>query len=168
MVEPVRFEGGRVILDRIENEPPRPTPRARFMDAISSRTLNPELLTRNVEDPERAAAVQVVRALISDYLYSNIPVPSTASELVATYLNQRAPLVFAAVLGNISVANGATLQISSGTLAVYANKLRLYGSGKIQCDGPTTFDVKSVRGNIAPIDFIASDELFIGPEPSPF
>ena len=167
-VEPLRLEAGRFVVDRVETLDEARESRTRMIESMLSRTIDTSVFDKEDDDPERLAAVQIARATISDHLYANTAIASPSRELVSAYLSRRGPTAFVAVLADIEVADGATLQVSAGTLAVHANRVRLYGSGQIACDGPTTFDVKNVRGNILPNEFTATDELTLGPRPSIF
>lgn len=167
-VEPLRLAAGRVVFDQVEPIDEARENRLRVVERMFSRTIDPSVFDKDDDDPERMAAVQIARATISDYIYSNAAITSQARELVTQYLGRRTPQVLVAVFADIQVANGATLQVSAGTLAVHANRVRLYGTGQIVCDGPTTFDVKNVRGNIQPVQWAATSELTLGPIASVF
>jgi hypothetical protein len=62
------------------------------------------------------------------------------------YLELTPVVVIAVALQDIDVADGATLTISDDTHLVEANKLRIYGTGQINCGGYTKISVTSLEG----------------------
>lgn len=67
-----------------------------------------------------------------------------------------------AFFGDVIVEDGATLNIAQSTHALYANKIKIYGNGKIVCQGPTTFRSQSIQGKLnRPSIGSASGELTI-------
>jgi len=57
-----------------------------------------------------------------------------------------APQLTLVLLNDIEVANGATLTLSPKVHAVYANAVRIHGTGTIRCLGSVTFKINSLEG----------------------
>lgn len=49
---------------------------------------------------------------------------------------------------DIEIANGGTLSIPQNTHALYAANIRMYGTGRMVCRGPTTVRATSLQGKI--------------------
>ena len=50
--------------------------------------------------------------------------------------------------GNIEIANGGTLQVSKNTHAIYANAIKMHGTGKIVCKGAVSIHATTVQGKL--------------------
>jgi hypothetical protein len=97
-------------------------------------------------EEEKIEARRYAREAAKQYIYGNADV-STHKALIEAYLTLRGVIVYVPVFKNIIVNNGATLNIAANTFLVSAYSICLYGSGKIECDGPTTFDCSIFKGN---------------------
>ena len=63
------------------------------------------------------------------------------------YLELSKAVINVLTLGDIEVADGATLTISASTHVVRARKVIIHGNGRIVCKGSTTFKITSLEGN---------------------
>ena len=114
---------------------------------ISARMISPSVLTdENSSEEEKIEARRFAREAAKQYIYGNTDV-DTHKALIEAYLTLRGVFIYVPVFNNIVVNNGATLNIAANTFLVRANNICLYGSGKIVCDGPTTFDCAIFKGN---------------------
>lgn len=98
---------------------------------------------------ETADDFRLVRAATHDMIYGDSRQIEHWRPAVELFLKIKNPRIFVPFFSNIVVYNGGTLTIAANTLAVYANRIRLFGTGKIDCQGPTTFDCTSFEGQLA-------------------
>jgi len=116
---------------------------------LYSRVISPQILTsEDVSEDEKLEAMSMARMATKEYIYGNSTEVEHWKPLIDKYLALRHPRIFIPTFNDIIVHNGGTLNIAADTLTVNAKKIQLYGTGKIVCDGPTTFDCTSFQGNI--------------------
>lgn len=121
------------------------------LSSASARLVSSAVFNEAEVSPEiRAEAMGFARLATEEYLYGNRAAVQIHKDLLSAYLDTRAAIIFAAVFGDITVQNGAVLKIASNTLVLRANRIRMFGSGAISCDGPTTFDCHSLQGGLTP------------------
>lgn len=114
---------------------------------LSARMIPPSVLTdAESSEEEKIEARRFAREATKQYIYGNIEMAHQKS-LIEAYLKERGVAIFVPIFNNITVHNGATLSIAANTFLVRANNVCLYGSGKIECNGPTTFDCSTFKGN---------------------
>ena len=102
------------------------------------------------DDPQKTAdEFRLVRAATHDMIYGDSRQIQHWRPAVDQYLKMKHPRIFVPFFFDIVVYAGGTLTIAANTLAVYANRIRLYGTGRIDCEGPTTFDCTSFEGQLA-------------------
>lgn len=104
------------------------------------------LIGDDIDDEEKIENRALARAATEAYVYGDSAEVAAWKPLIEAYIHYRGPIVVVPVFKNITVSNNATLNIASDTLAVYANRIRLYGNGKINCNGPKTFHCSSFEG----------------------
>lgn len=114
---------------------------------ISARMISPSVLTDDKSsEEEKIEARRFAREAAKQYIYGSTDV-DTHKALIEAYLTLRGVFVYVPIFNNITVYNGATLNIAANTFLVRANNICLYGSGKIVCNGPTTFESNTFKGN---------------------
>jgi hypothetical protein len=116
---------------------------------LKSTVVLPEDLTSKDKETKNkanrltfAAARYYVQAVNNSGLFHWIPT-------LNIFIQKNKALLNIFEFGNIDVYNGATLNISKNSQAIYADAIRLHGSGKIVCNGPTTFRSTSFEGKIS-------------------
>ena len=106
----------------------------------------------DAEDAEIRIAARRA-AFVALQAFVNSATPAAFAHLTPAldrFLEITKAVINVVTLGDIEVGNGATLTISPSTLVVYANKVIIHGTGRIVCDGPTTFKIASLEG-VTPI-----------------
>lgn len=116
-------------------------------DADKGRLVTAEDLDSDDEEV-RGAALRTAHQLTRDMVMKGLPIASHRNSLLDRYITAINPRILLAVMGDVVVNNGATLNISKNTHALYANRIKLYGSGRIVCDGPKTFRCISFQGKL--------------------
>jgi len=108
-------------------------PRAEDLDS-------PDAATRNAA---RRAAYNGLQA----YVHSTTPGAfDYLKPALDRYLDISKAIINWITLSDIEVANGATLTITANTHLVFASKVIIHGSGRIVCQGATTFKITSLEG----------------------
>ncbi len=107
------------------------------LKALSDRTLSGAVLAENL---------RMARAATRNYIYGSSAEYGHWRAAIEEYLNLKRPVLLVPFFNDVVVNDGATLQVAADTHAVYANRVRLFGSGRIECQGPTTFDCASFEG----------------------
>ncbi len=114
---------------------------------LRSRIIPPRLLSSSdVGEEDRAHMMDMARMATEAYIYGD---SSQVSQWVATineYLRLKNAVIFVPYFSDIIVHRNATLRIAADTHAVYARRIKLYGNGRVLCEGPTTFDCDSFEG----------------------
>lgn len=100
----------------------------------------------HVPEDERLENMQIAHDAMRAYVYGKSGFSSAHLPLIEKYLQLRDPIVFVPFFRDVTVFNGGTLSIAANTLALFANKIRLYGSGRIVCTGPKTLHCTSFEG----------------------
>lgn len=100
---------------------------------------------RSEDESVRAAALRDAKVGAHRYLRGEQVSPAQMAYLDA-YIAISKAKVSMALFQNITVQDGATLTVSASTHALYANKIVMYGSGRIVCSGPTTVRCASMAG----------------------
>jgi hypothetical protein len=115
-------------------------------------TFTPRPEDLDAEDPEiRIAARRAAAVALQAFVNSATPAAfAYLTPALDRFLEITKAVINVVTLCDIEVGNGATLTISPSTLVVYANKVIIHGTGRIVCDGPTTFKITSLEG-IRPI-----------------
>jgi len=115
---------------------------------LSARMIPQSVLTdANSSEEEKIEARRFAREATKQYIYGNSDDMAHQKALIETYLKLREVTLYVPIFNNITVHNGATLNIAANTFLVRANNICLYGSGKIVCNGPTTFESDTFKGN---------------------
>ena len=105
------------------------------------------LIGDDVDEEEKRENLALARAATEAYIYGDTAEVAAWQPLIEAYLTIRGSIsIGIPVFRNITVHNNATLNIASDTLAIYANRIKLYGNGKIDCQGPKTFHCTSFEG----------------------
>lgn len=100
------------------------------------------------DDPaERAKARRLAYAAAEAYVQgASVDALAPWRPLIERWLEVSKALINMLRLADIDVADGATLTLSASTHALYANRIRLHGSGRIVCKGNVTIRASSVEG----------------------
>jgi hypothetical protein len=130
-----------------------------------ARTINPQVLHADRDGPERDEALSVAHAAAEAFIFGNSRAVRLHEGLIDTYLKVRGATIFVPIFNDITVADKATLTVSSNTFAVFANRIRLFGTGRIVCNGPTTFDCLSFQGNVSSGGSFTPPGGLTGPQP---
>ena len=101
---------------------------------------------RGLSERELAGRLRLARTATRDFIYGNSLELTHWRGAIDDYLKERSPRLYIPFFNDIIVQNEGTLHIASDTYALYARRIRLFGSGKIDCQGPTTFDCDSFEG----------------------
>jgi hypothetical protein len=120
-----------------------------FVRPLPARVLDPDVLSNPaVAAEEREEGIELARRATEDFVFSNSAEAANWRPLIDRFLTLRAPKLFIPFFRNIIINDGGTLNVARDTLTVFANRIRLFGSGRINCDGPTTFDCQSLEGKL--------------------
>jgi hypothetical protein len=93
-----------------------------------------------------AAARAYVQALdVRQYKY--------LEPLLDRYIQLTRPILYSFLFGDIDIANGATLTLAPKAHILLAAHIRMHGTGRIVCKGPTTIRATSVEGPVRPRPF---------------
>ena len=99
------------------------------------------------DDAVRARALDITDNALYSYVRSRNPALLVQMEpAIDRYLEMINVVLNTVALQNIEVADGGTLTITTDTHLVEANKIIIYGTGKIDCSGFTKFKVTSIEG----------------------
>lgn len=109
---------------------------------LSARVFHPSVLTDdNSSEEEKIEAKMFARQAIEQYLFEYEYAYSALEAhraIMEAYLNYSDATLVVPIFDDITVHNGATFIVANDTPLVSANNICLYGTGKIECDGPTT------------------------------
>lgn len=105
-----------------------------------------KLTDPDIGEEEHLENLSLARTAAHAYIYGDAQAVASWKPLIESYLELRAPFILVPVFQNITVYTGGTLTVAHDTLALYANKIRLYGTGKINCQGPKTIHCSSFEG----------------------
>lgn len=98
--------------------------------------------------PERALdANKMVRLAAREYVKGDYKNVEQWAGIVNPWLVKAAAEIHLATFQNIVVENGGVLHVSKDTHALYANSIKLYGTGRIEAEGDLTIDCVSFEGN---------------------
>lgn len=117
---------------------------------LRTRSLSPASLSdEELPEGELAENLRLARVATEHYVYGDPSALSHWTAVIDAFLNLKGAVLLVPFFNDIVVRDGGTLQVANNTYAVYANRIRLYGSGRIDCQGPTTFDCTSFEGFLA-------------------
>lgn len=120
-------------------------------DGVSTRQLQTRVAALPSDDlglEESADEARLMRAAAHRFIFRDSRALAHWRPAVEAWILRKTPRLFVPFYRNITVNNGGTLSVAASTLAVYANKIRLFGTGQIVCQGPTTFDCTSFEGDL--------------------
>jgi hypothetical protein len=103
------------------------------------------------DEATKGGALRFAHEAAAAYIMSGQRLGGASATLLDKYLLRLDPRILVAFLGDITVNSGATLTVAKNTHGVYANRIRMYGTGKIVCDGPKTFRCTSMEGKLKKI-----------------
>jgi hypothetical protein len=114
---------------------------------LRARVISKQILSSpDVNEDERSELMSMTRMAAEAYIYGDSSQVSQWELTINEYLRLKGAIIYVPMFNNIIVHNKGTLNIASDTHALYANKIKLFGTGKIKCGGPTTFDCTSFEG----------------------
>jgi hypothetical protein len=105
----------------------------------------------DLESEDRAVAVrarELAHLAAREYVRGDHTTLTHWKPVLNRYLEITKSVINILTLADIEVHDRATLNISSTTHALFANRVMLFGTGSISCKGPTTFRVSSFEGKI--------------------
>lgn len=126
----------------------------------STRCCTPELQARLIPPEDLEAEDSRARREARDlaYIAGREYARSPSNEHVAhwkpvldRYLLLAGARIYVVRVGDIEVQDGGMLRIAAATSAVFANKIRIHGRGKIVCEASTTLKALSLEGIGLPI-----------------
>jgi len=84
--------------------------------------------------------------------------------LLDRYIQLTRPILISFVFADIDIAHGATLTLAANTHVLLAANIRMRGTGRIVCRGPTTLRANTINGNIGtgPVDRPDLDDFTVG------
>lgn len=68
--------------------------------------------------------------------------------LLNRFIEISKPILHGFQFADIDIANGATLTLTQNVHLLYASAIRMHGTGRMVCKGPTTIRASSVNGRI--------------------
>jgi hypothetical protein len=120
---------------------------ARIMPSLPSRVISPDSLKDpTVSEDEKVEIKKMARSAADAYIYGVSTTVASWKPLIDAYFQVDIPRLVIPIFRDITVRTNGTLAIPRNTYVVFANRIQLYGSGKITCSGPTTFDCTSFEG----------------------
>ncbi len=122
-----------------------PTSRASLTARLGARIVSPAELESD-DEAARLQATALARAAAREYVFGDAEAVEAMRPTIDAYLNIAGVELHVPVFRDITVHNHGVLVIAPDTHAVYANRIRLYGDGRIQCDGPKTIHCGSFEG----------------------
>jgi len=126
-------------------------PQGKTRDGIDLDALKAKIspVPKADEDPKKAADdFRMIRAAAHSLIYGDSRQLRHWVPAVEAWLRVKNPRIFIPFFNDIVVHDGGTLVVAANTLTVFANRVRLFGSGMVRCDGPTTFDCRSFEGQL--------------------
>jgi hypothetical protein len=110
-----------------------------------SRTMSEDDL-ESADDNVRGKALSSTRAALGAFV-RGASLVAAAKPSIDKYIELVKPDLIAAFFLDITVNNGATLTIAASAHALYARNIRIHGTGRIVCHGPTTINCKALSGD---------------------
>jgi hypothetical protein len=98
------------------------------------------------DSEERIRALRLAKTATRLYAMAIHDVMPDWKDIIDRYIQLIMPQIVVGTFGDIDVADRATLTIVPTVDAIYANSIRLHGTGKIVCQGPKTFRARSFEG----------------------
>ena len=100
------------------------------------------------DDAIRARALDTTDKALHTYVLSTNPaVMGQMEPAFERYLGISDVVLNVLALQDIHVADGSTLTVSDDTHLIEANRIVMHGSGRIDCNGFTKFNVASIEGS---------------------
>jgi hypothetical protein len=93
-------------------------------------------------------ALSAARSGLQQYILGDSRKVVISKKVLNKYLEITKAKINILWIKDIIVHNNATLNINNGLTSVLANKIRLFGTGKIVCNGPKTFKCTSFEGKL--------------------
>ena len=96
----------------------------------------------------KGSALGIAHRAVAGYVMGGQLTAGVSLEMMDRFIQIVKPSIFLPLFGDIIVQDTATLNIAKATHALYANRIRMYGSGQIVCDGPKTIRCNSLQGKL--------------------
>lgn len=126
--------------------------------AMKRRTLGANLQARvispDVLDDKKASAAVRTHAFITakqaaaQYIYGDSSRIMHLRPLINRFLELKEAMIFIPIFKNITIYNGGTLMVAPSAHVVWANNIKMYGSGRIDSQGPLTIRSATLQGNL--------------------
>lgn len=113
------------------------------------------------DESVKGSALGVAHRAVAGYVMGGQLTPGVSVEMMDRFIQIVKPNIFLALFGDIIVQDTATLTVAKSTHALYANRIRMYGSGQIICDGPKTIRCNSLQGKMGKPDLSAAGKITI-------
>jgi len=106
----------------------------------------PEDLTSRDNSIRRAAKEVAVKAAYQYVTGANPDALAQWKPLIDKYINLGKIVINYVALQDIEIAQGATLVISASTNALYANNIKIHGTGRMVCQGNLSIKCVTLQG----------------------
>lgn len=110
--------------------------------------VNPAHRFTTQPEKERKESVRNVRKVAYEMVYRNFETADAIKKLVNSYLELSEAIIWGILFQNITILNGATLNVAANTHILFANNVKMYGTGKIVSQGPLTLKCSSCEGQL--------------------
>lgn len=91
---------------------------------------------------------QAIRTVAKEYVYGDSAMYAAWRGEINNLLKVSEAFIYAVFYRDIIIHNGATLNIANNTTLLTANRVKMYGTGKIVSQGPLTLRCYSLEGNL--------------------
>jgi hypothetical protein len=95
----------------------------------------------------RGKALAAARASARQFVMGGAAASASQKAVLDRYIQLAGTVVNLAFLLDIEIQNGGTLVIAPSTHGLYARNIRIHGTGRIVCQGPTTINCTAITGD---------------------
>lgn len=100
-------------------------------------------------DQERFSARLQTAAIAGAYVRAADVTPFKQFEpLLDRFIQVNKAILYSFLFADIDIGNGATLTLAKNTHILFAGNIRMHGTGRIVCKGPTTIRATTLNGKI--------------------
>lgn len=127
-----------------------PAPVCCLAAAFSASLPDPDALAANDEGARLSSRLQAAEAARAYVQAADVRQYKYLEPLLDRYIQLTRPILYSFLFGDIDIANGATLTLANRAHILLAAHIRMHGTGRIVCKGPTTIRATSVEGPTRP------------------
>ena len=117
--------------------------------SLQARVISPDILDdKKVSAAVRTEAFITAKHAAAQYIYGDSNRVMHMRPLINRFLELKDAMIFIPIFKNITIYNGGTLMVAPSAHVVWANNIKMYGTGRIDSQGPLTIRSATLQGNL--------------------